>query len=119
MMVLFGSVARGEETRESDVDLIIDGPLAEDVAGRTLLRGRLIEELGRSVELMSVEEASGAPVVLVSALRDGRVIIDRSGRWPALLRDRARFEADALEEHMTYPRRKKAALARLSDAGGT
>jgi predicted nucleotidyltransferase len=116
MMVLFGSVARGEEAPESDVDLIIDGPLTEDLTARTLLRGRLIEELGRSVELMSVDEAGRAPVVLVAALRDGHVIIDRSGRWPALLRHREQFEAEAREEQMTYPGRKRAALARLAEA---
>ncbi len=117
MVVLFGSFARGEQDPDSDVDLIIDGPLAENMAARTLLRGRLIEELGRSVELVSVDEASAAPVVLVGALRDGRVIFDRCGRWPALLLDRGRFEAEAHRERMTYPARKKAALARLSETG--
>ena len=118
LMVLFGSVARGEETPGSDVDLIIDGPLTENVAARTLLRGQLIEELGRSVELVSVDELRHAPVVLVSALRDGRVIMDRAGRWPALLRERRRFEREAHEEHMTYPGRKTAALARLAETSG-
>ena len=119
MMVLFGSVARGDEDEGSDVDLIIDGPLTEDLAARTLLRGRLIEQLGRSIDLLSVDEGRNAPGVLVGALRDGLVIKGRTGRWPGLLRDRARVEADAREERMTYPSREAAALAQLSQGSRT
>jgi predicted nucleotidyltransferase len=116
MLVLFGSLARGDEGTDSDVDLIVDGPVTKDVAARTLLRGRLIEELGRSVELMSIDEARRAPEVLLGAVRDGHVIKDLTGRWPALLRDSERIEAEAHAEHRTYPARKAAALARLREA---
>jgi predicted nucleotidyltransferase len=81
MMVLVGFVARGEETPESDVDLIIDGPLAENVAARTVLRGRLIEELGRSVQLMSVDDARHAPFASCIARSASRPMPRRSGRW--------------------------------------
>jgi len=113
MLVLFGSAARGDDGVGSDVDLIVDGPVTNDIAALTLLHGRLIEALGRSVELMSVDEARHAPEVLAGALRDGRVIMDRVGSWRALLDDRARIEAQAQAEHRTYPARRAAALARL------
>jgi predicted nucleotidyltransferase len=115
LLVLFGSIARGDATPESDVDLLVAGPVTKDLTAWTHLRGQLIESLGRPVGLLSFDEARQAPEVLVGALRDGRVITDREGRWTALRRTHGRIEAAAQAERETYPARKAAALARLAD----
>jgi uncharacterized protein len=53
---LFGSVARGEETPESDVDLLVDFPAAERGLFPLLKLAREIEELvGRPVDVAAVE----------------------------------------------------------------
>lgn len=114
-LVLFGSRARGDAHPLSDVDLLVDGPVTEDIASWTFLRGLLIEELGHPVELLSIGEAEEMPAVLADALRDGVAITDREGRWSALWRDRARVVAAARAEYATYPARRAAAIARLKD----
>jgi len=53
---VFGSVARGEETAESDVDLLVDFPAAERGLFPLLRLARQIEELvGRPVDVAAVE----------------------------------------------------------------
>jgi uncharacterized protein len=53
---VFGSVARGEETPESDVDLLVDFPAAERGLFPLLKLAREIEELvGRPVDVAAVE----------------------------------------------------------------
>ena len=53
---VFGSVARGEETPESDVDLLVDFPAAERGLFPLLRLAREIEELvGRPVDVAAVE----------------------------------------------------------------
>jgi predicted nucleotidyltransferase len=115
LVVLFGSVARGEDRADSDVDVIVDGSVTKDFAAWTQLRGHLLEQLERPVGLLSVREAQSAPEVLVSALKEGRVIKDVAGRWSELVADLSRFEAQARARLATYPSRKAAALARLTE----
>jgi uncharacterized protein len=53
---VFGSVARGEETPESDVDLLVDFPAGERGLFPLLRLAREIEELvGRPVDVAAVE----------------------------------------------------------------
>lgn len=48
---VFGSVARGEAGPESDVDILVEFETAPDLYDFTALRDRLIEILGRPVDL--------------------------------------------------------------------
>jgi len=65
---VFGSVARGEETAESDVDLLIDmaGPTSAWFPGG--LVAELEEMLGRRVQV--VTRRSLSPLIRESVLRD-------------------------------------------------
>jgi len=67
-VALFGSVARGEETAESDVDLLIDvaGPTSPWFPGG--LVAELEELLGRRVQV--VTRRSLSPWIRESVLRD-------------------------------------------------
>lgn len=85
LAVLFGSGARGQEHRRSDLDLLVEvdapspGRLAE-------LEERLSSAAGRKVQLVSAHDARSSPGLLADALRDGRVLADRDGLWQRLKR---------------------------------
>ena len=80
---LFGSAARGEEGPGSDIDLVV--AMREDGLERLIaLELRLEETLGRPVDLTAFEEAEGRKELLDEIVTEGRVVIDRDGRWPAL-----------------------------------
>lgn len=54
---VFGSVARGEERRESDVDFLVDLPAGYDLFKQRLpLAERLSELVGRQVDLVPEHE---------------------------------------------------------------
>lgn len=54
---VFGSVARGEETPESDIDLLVDFPRGYDLFRQRIpLAERLKELLGKEVELIPEHE---------------------------------------------------------------
>jgi len=114
LLVLFGSVARGEDHPASDVDLLLDGPSARDVDALTRLRGSLSEDLGRSIGLLTLSEGMHVAPVLAGALRDGIVVTDRCDRWASVLEMRGEVEQTAAAEIENYPARRVAALARLS-----
>jgi len=102
LAALFGSVARGEEGEGSDVDLLVafDG----DAGLRSAELGlRLGETLRRPVQVVTLDQAEAAPLLLADALRDGRVLLDRDGLWDGLRRRerailrQARVAADSVE----------------------
>jgi predicted nucleotidyltransferase len=83
LAVLFGSLATGRGHERSDVDLLVS--LVDAAAGRVAeLTTRLEQQLRRDVQLVRVQDAEGAPVLMYDALEQGRVIVDRDGDWPRL-----------------------------------
>ncbi len=83
--LLFGSAARGEDTERSDVDVIVS--LRDPSFSRLSdLRLKLEAAVGRSVDVVLLEETEEDPTFLAMALKDGRVLIDREGTWPELRR---------------------------------
>ena len=83
-IVLFGSVARGEEDRRSDTDLLLifesegDALKAEDETARISAENR---ELNLSIVNKSYEEISSNPYFAFEVLRDGIILYKR----PSLL----------------------------------
>lgn len=92
-VLLFGSTARGEDTAGSDVDLLVEmrDPSLARIAD---LSAKLETLLGRRVDILTLEEAGENAQLLAQALEEGRILIDREGRWPEL-----RDEAEALQRH--------------------
>jgi predicted nucleotidyltransferase len=86
LAVVFGSLSRGDERSDSDVDLLVD--LRDDAwERRQSLTRRLEHAMGRTVELVVLARVRRDNAPLLSAvLRDGRVLVDRDGIWPALKR---------------------------------
>jgi predicted nucleotidyltransferase len=88
--MLFGSVARGDDGADSDVDLLV--VLREHSPGRLIeLQDRLEQASGRKIHLVDMEAASRNEVLLSMAVEDGRVLVDREELWPPL-----RSELDGL-----------------------
>ena len=97
----FGSGARGREHERSDLDLLVD--LDAPTPGRMAeLEERLSAAAGRDVQLVAVDRAREEPALLVDALHDGRVLVDRDGRWRQLKRSerQLRRAAEARDQEL-------------------
>ena len=75
---LFGSYARGEETPESDVDLLVKFDHSNPIGLFAYARmwRELEERLGRKVDL--VEDGTLRPAAEISANRDKKIIYERT-----------------------------------------
>ncbi len=99
LAVLYGSLARGDEDPESDLDLLI-----EAVDGKpspsSRLTARLAPLVDREVDVADLARIeSVAPLLLDRALAEGRVLVDRDGRWPQLRERRRAIHARAERAH--------------------
>lgn len=81
--LLFGSAARGEDAPHSDLDLLVEmrDPALERVVD---LGAKLEGLLGRRVDVVPIGDAEANPWLLADAVAEGRVLVDRDGRWPEL-----------------------------------
>jgi len=103
LAVLFGSLATGEGSERSDVDLLVS--LRDDGASAMAgLSGRLAERLGREVQLVRIREAERSPQLMLDVLAQGRVLVDREHLWPRVRAGERRW------------RRRRAAQPPLEDA---
>ncbi len=96
--LLYGSAATGEDTPDSDVDVLVS--LRDpDFSKLVALERRLAKRVGREVEVVRLEDAERKPSFLELALDGGRVLVDRAGMWPRLRRlaDRLVREGDRRE----------------------
>jgi predicted nucleotidyltransferase len=79
--LLFGSAARGDDSADSDLDLIV-ALRDSSLAGMVELQDRLERRLGREVDVLSVEAASSNDLLISMAVEEGRVLVDRINLWP-------------------------------------
>lgn len=98
---LFGSAARGDMHSGSDVDVLV---ALRDGADARALASRLSGGIGLRVQLVSLEDAQRAPLLLAEALREGRVLIDREQQWPRLQQQRRTIERAAARERARIER---------------
>jgi predicted nucleotidyltransferase len=85
LAVLYGSAARGDDRRNSDVDLLVQLRVRAPGAVAALA-GKIEAALARRVDVVEVEVVQQrAPLLLLYALDEGRVLVDRDGQWPARL----------------------------------
>lgn len=117
MAVVFGSVARGDDDAESDVDLLValrDPGLRAQVA----LVERLRERTGLMLEAVALEDALRRPSLMVEILRDGRVLVDRDARWPELSLQMKRIRAQAKHDRKLLADRARQATAAFAGRAG-
>ncbi len=83
LAVLFGSIAKGDDYEDSDVDVltVLDDPSIGRVVALT---ERLSFRLGRDVQLIRLTDAENSPVLMTDIIEQGRVLIDRGGHWSGL-----------------------------------
>jgi predicted nucleotidyltransferase len=78
LAVLFGSAARGTDTPQSDVDVLV--ALRDASLDRVVdLEVKLTRATGRRVEIVRLEDAELQPAFLADVTGDGRVLVDRDG----------------------------------------
>src|SRR5437870_4094842 len=112
MALLFGSVARGEERPDSDLDVLVE--LRKDgVHERGQLYERLESASGRHVQLVTLDEAKRAPSLLADVLREGRVLVDRDSTWQRLKRREAEIQREGKRADRQLRKRAWAALEEL------
>ncbi len=81
--LLFGSAARGDDSKDSDLDILVE--MRDSSFDRQIdLAIKLGRLSGREIDLLDLTTAEANPDLLVNAIGEGRVIVDRDGRWPAL-----------------------------------
>lgn len=107
--MLFGSTARGDDTEDSDVDVIVD-LRDSDFVREIDLALKLEDAVGRSVDVVDLKDAEDDPTFLAMALEDGRVLIDRGQAWPELRRREPDLRRRGRRRDL---RRKRAAFARI------
>jgi predicted nucleotidyltransferase len=110
--LLFGSTARGDDTSDSDVDLLVQ-MREPSLARRADLELKLERILGKPVEVVALEDAADNPLLLADAAREGRVIVDREEKWPSFSAEFERFERRADAEYKSKKRRALAGVDRL------
>jgi len=97
LAVLFGSTARGDDDARSDVDVLV--VLADpSVARLVALAERLSARTDRDVQPVRLGDAESSPLLMADVLEQGRVLVDREGRWPALRAQRERWRRLAASE---------------------
>lgn len=80
---LFGSVAKGTDTPASDIDVIVDAEIDDQMDLRAL-RLRLGRKVGRSIDLFLLSDLEAEPERLLPIMSHARPIIDRVGAWRRL-----------------------------------
>jgi predicted nucleotidyltransferase len=109
LAVLCGSMARGDDRRDSDVDVLVEFG-AEVPGAASGLAVRLERAVGRDVDVARLRRAlESAPLLVLQVLDEGRVLVDRDGRWLSLVRERGRIAQAAVSAHEAA--REQAAVA--------
>lgn len=107
LAVLYGSVARGTEHLGSDVDILVGFRANVDGSTSKLAR-RLEDRIEARVDVASLSYVRRqSPLLLLQAIDEGRVIVDRSSAWPAL-RDSRETIARASRRQMARSRQQAA-----------
>ncbi len=113
LAVLYGSTARGEDTPTSDIDLLVS--FAQDTPeAAPKLAVRLERGLDREVDVACLNRVrDSSPLLLLQAIEDGRVVLDRDGVWGGLLMQRNEIEQRAYQEHQAQLSRARLSIVDL------
>jgi predicted nucleotidyltransferase len=113
LAVLYGSLARGDENAGSDVDLLVY--LREDRPEAAVkLATRLERAIGRQVDLVRLNRVEiSAPLLVLQAVDEGRVVLDRDHRWQDLRLRRDDIARRARRSHAARRRRAQESVREL------
>lgn len=111
LAVVFGSVARGDDDPESDIDLLI-ALRQPSLSSTVALLERLREGTSLPIETIDLRDALRHPLLLTEILHDGRVLVDRDGQWSHLKDKSKTIRAEADQERTRLAERARdAAIA--------
>ena len=115
LAVVYGSVARGDDTPQSDLDVLVS--LATDRPDAAVkLAVRLEGVLGRRVDVARLGRVrERAPLLLLRAVDEGRVVLDRDGEWAPLRERRRELARRAGRAHAARRLRARASVRELHD----
>ncbi|HEY4024967.1 MAG TPA: nucleotidyltransferase domain-containing protein [Candidatus Dormibacteraeota bacterium] len=88
--LVFGSVARGEDTSSSDVDLVVALDGDPTLVQLNRLRKRIAGKIERRVDLFVLSDLLAQPELLDPIIDEARPVVDRASVWPRLLAFRRR-----------------------------
>jgi predicted nucleotidyltransferase len=108
--LLFGSCARGQHRPDSDVDLAVLGSEVDRLA----LAAHVATALGREVQVQSLDEDPGVPL-LEEIVRDGLVVAEAAPGIAASWRTRALLQLET--DRPWYGRMRDAWLRRVAERG--
>lgn len=113
--ILHGSVAKGSDCADSDVDIAVD---LRPGASTTMpaLERRLGRAAGRRVHVVRMEDALADARFALEILAHGRPLVDRAGVWRSLQRRRSSLERESAEQAIVDSRQMAAAWVRLTRA---
>jgi predicted nucleotidyltransferase len=113
LAVVYGSVARGDDTQDSDLDVLVS--LAEDRPDAAVkLAVRLERALGVEVDVARLNRVwDTASLLLLQAVDEGRVVLDRDGQWTQLRARRGDIARRAHRAHAARRRRARASIREL------
>jgi predicted nucleotidyltransferase len=113
LAVLYGSFARGDDTADSDLDVLVS--LGEDRPDAAVkLAVRLERMVGREVDVARLNRVQDtAPLLLLRAIDEGRVVLDRDNEWAGLTTRRSEIARRAGRAHEARRRRARASIREL------
>lgn len=117
LAVLHGSFARGDDGPGSDLDLLVslraDRP---DAAVKPAVR--LERTVGREVDVTRLNRVQDtAPLLLLRAIDEGRLVLDRDGEWARVKARRSEIARRARLAHVARRQRARASVRELLAAG--
>lgn len=108
--LVFGSISRGVDRADSDVDVAVVGPGVDLLA----LRAELSNQLGREVDIVHLDDDVRIPL-LEEILRDGVVAYERQAGDAALFRSRALATLET--DRPWFARMRDGLLRRVAEKG--
>jgi predicted nucleotidyltransferase len=113
LAVLYGSIARGDDTATSDVDLLVS--LGKDHADAAVkLAIRLERMVDRHVDVARLNRIQDtAPLLLLQVVDEGVVVVDRDSEWSVLRARRDEIEQSARCAQEARRRRARASVEEL------
>lgn len=103
LAVLFGSTADGGDHERSDIDILVVLRKAEMSRVADLAR-RLTDKLGREIQPVRLHDAERSPALMASILEQGRVLVDRERRWPALKATEPKWQSKSRRAERSFSR---------------